>query len=254
MYFNTFKTAISIQIAPTIKIRKKNYSYFFFPCSYSHARFTWRQCVSIVLSAGHFIGNKVCRFVTLRAIIQTDSFDSVKGLRPLVAQKFAFVCPHRAEYDIILNYHISSNNGCPSIDRLPQLIAPPRPSRHLLFLFSRPCQVVVQRDSAKLVLIVKIQGLKINLGTKFGTLKKPMFSLFDVIIFWFNGKINNKIFRARLPVSNIWYNRLPRIISPPFCAKKEIIAPGYYSRKYGNSWKRKRALLLVLFLTLWVKC
>ena len=105
----------------------------------------------------------------------------MKGLRPLVAQKFAFGCPHRAEYDIILNYHISSNNGCPSIDRLPQIIVPPRPSRHLLFLFSRPCQVVVQRDSAKL--IVKIQALKINLGTKFGTLKKPMFSFFDVIIF-----------------------------------------------------------------------
>ena len=29
MYFNTFKTAISIQIAPTIKIRKNN-SYFYF--------------------------------------------------------------------------------------------------------------------------------------------------------------------------------------------------------------------------------
>ena len=100
---------------------------------------------------------------------------------------------------------------------------------------------------------MKIQALKINQGTKFGTLKKPMFSLFDVIIFWFNGKINHKIFRARLLVSNIWYNRLPRIISPHFCAKKEIIAPGYYSRKYGNSWKRKRTLLLVLFLTLWVK-
>ena len=128
----------------------------------------------------------------------------------------------------------------------------PKRSRHLLFLFSRPCQVVVQRDSAKL--IVKIQALKINLGTKFGTLKKPMFSFFDMIIFWFNGKINHKIFRARLLVSNIWYNRLPRIISPHFCAKKEIIAPGYYSRKYGNSWKRKRTLLLVLFLTLWVMC
>ena len=166
---------------------------------------------------------------------------------PLVAG-----CSHRAEYDIILNYHISSNNGCPSIDRLPQIIAPPRPSRHLLFLFSPPCQVVVQRDSAKL--IVKIQALKINLGTKFGTLKKPMFSFFDMIIFWFNGKINHKIFRARLLVSNIWYNRLPRIISPHFCAKKEIIAPGYQSRNYSNSRKRKRALLLVLFLTLWVKC
>ena len=29
----------------------------------------------------------------------------------------------------------------------------------------------------------RILTLKINQGTKFGTLKKPMFSLFDVIIF-----------------------------------------------------------------------
>lgn len=86
MYFNTIKTAISIEMAPTIKIRKK--LQFFFRCSYLHARFTWRQCVSIVLSAGHFIGNKICRSVTLRATIQNDSFDSVKVLRlrlPLIA-------------------------------------------------------------------------------------------------------------------------------------------------------------------------
>lgn len=86
MYFNTIKTAISIQMAPTIKIRKK--LQFFFPCSYLHARFIWRQCVSIVLSARHFIGNKICRSVTLRATIQSDSFDSVKVLRlrlPLIA-------------------------------------------------------------------------------------------------------------------------------------------------------------------------
>ena len=79
-----------------------------------------------------------------------------------------------------------------------------------------------------------IKTLKTNQGTKFGTLKKPMLSVFDVIIFWFNGKINwNKIFRARIPVNNIWNNCFTRIIAP-FCAKKEIIAPGYYSRKYGR--------------------
>ena len=37
----------------------------------------------------------------------------------------------------------------------------------------------------------------------------------------------NKIFRARLPVSNIWNNR------PLFVREKEMIAPGYYFRKYG---------------------
>ena len=36
---------------------------------------------------------------------------------------------------------------------------------------------------------VTIQTQKINQGTKFGTLKKSMFSLFDVIIFYFYGKI-----------------------------------------------------------------
>ena len=38
-----------------------------------------------------------------------------------------------------------------------------------------------------------IQALKINQGTKFGTLKKPIFSLFDVIFVWFNGKIKQNI-------------------------------------------------------------
>ena len=39
-----------------------------------------------------------------------------------------------------------------------------------------------------------IQALKINQGTKFGTFKKPKFSLFDVIIFLFKyGKIKQNI-------------------------------------------------------------
>ena len=70
--------------------------------------------------------------------------------------------------------------------------------------------------------------MKINQGIKFGTLKKPMFSFFDVIIFDLMGK-QNKIFWERLPVNNL------KIIASLalFGAKKEIIAPGYYSRKYG---------------------
>ena len=35
----------------------------------------------------------------------------------------------------------------------------------------------------------RIPTLKINQGTKFGTLKKPMFSLFYLVIFLFNGKM-----------------------------------------------------------------
>ena len=38
-----------------------------------------------------------------------------------------------------------------------------------------------------------IQALKINQGTKLGILKKPLFSLFDVIIFFYlMGKIKIK--------------------------------------------------------------
>ena len=60
---------------------------------------------------------------------------------------------------------------------------------------------------------VSVQALKINQATKFGTLKKPLFSLFDVVFFWFYGMIINKIFRSRLLVSNIWNNRLPQVIA-----------------------------------------
>ena len=35
----------------------------------------------------------------------------------------------------------------------------------------------------------RIPTLKINQGTKFGTLKKPMFSLSYLVIFLFNGKM-----------------------------------------------------------------
>ena len=76
------------------------------------------------------------------------------------------------------------------------------------------------------------QALKINQATKFGTLKKAIFSLFKVT--FFNGVIINKIFRSRLLVNNIWNNRLPQIIAPFWYEKKEIIASGYYSRKYGK--------------------
>ena len=57
----------------------------------------------------------------------------------------------------------------------------PYPTRHLLLLLSPPCQVEVESDTSKL--ISDDSSSKINLGTKFGTLKKPIFSLFDVISF-----------------------------------------------------------------------
>ena len=33
----------------------------------------------------------------------------------------------------------------------------------------------------------------INQGTKFGTVKKPVFSFFDAIILWFDGKMEQSI-------------------------------------------------------------
>ena len=67
------------------------------------------------------------------------------------------------------------------------------------------------------------------------------------LFFDFMGK-QNKIVRARLPVSNIWNNCLPQIttfpqIIAPFLCKKIIIATGYYSRKYGIIiWAKKKKL------------
>ena len=51
----------------------------------------------------------------------------------------------------VTEYRISSNNSRPLINRLRQIIAPPRPSRNLLFLLSPPCQVEVKWDPAKLI-------------------------------------------------------------------------------------------------------
>ena len=60
----------------------------------------------------------------------------------------------------------------------------PHPTCHLFFLLSPPCQVEVESDPAKLISDdSSSDALKINQGTKFGTLRNSMFSLLDVIIF-----------------------------------------------------------------------
>ena len=56
-------------------------------------------------------------------------------------------------------------------------------------------------------------------------LKSPCSIYLMWLFFDLKGK-ENKIFRAQLPVSNVWNNH------PLFVRKKEIIAPGYYLRKY----------------------
>ena len=58
-----------------------------------------------------------------------------------------------------------------------------------LFLLSPPCQLEAVPDPAR---SVTIQTLKTNQGTKFGTLEKPMFSLFEVISFWKKKKKKKK--------------------------------------------------------------
>ena len=82
-------------------------------------------------------------------------------------------------------YGISPNNSHPSVNRLPQIICPPlteickriadlTPVSIFSFFYPLPvklkCNVIRQNWS------VTIQALKINQGTKFGMLKKAMFS------------------------------------------------------------------------------
>ena len=76
----------------------------------------------------------------------------------------------------IFRYRISSNNSRPSNNRSP----PPTPLAVFCFVYPLPVKLkwnLIQQNWS-----VTIQALKINQGTKFGTLKKLMFSLFDVII------------------------------------------------------------------------
>ena len=73
-----------------------------------------------------------------------------------------------------------------------------RPSPAPLAIFSsfNPLfQVKVQWDSAKTIskLVSDDSSSENYQGTKFGTLKKPMFMLFDMIIFGFNGKKKQNI-------------------------------------------------------------
>ena len=111
---------------------------------------------------------------------------------------------------IAIPWLIASLEKLPPLDRniennrLPQIISHPHPSHHLLFLLSPSCQVEVESDPAKLIsddffklLTLRILTLKINQGTKFGTLTKiahVKFINFDVIIFFlFYGMIRQKI-------------------------------------------------------------
>ena len=65
--------------------------------------------------------------------------------------------------------------------------SPPLQPSLTTFSFCYPLPVKLKWNLIQQNWSVMIQALKNNQGTKFGTRKKPKFSLFDVIIFWFNG-------------------------------------------------------------------
>ena len=68
----------------------------------------------------------------------------------------------------------------------------PLPTPHAIFTFFYPLPVKLKWNPAKLI-SDNSSSENYNQGTKFGTLKKPIFSLFDVIIFLFNGIIKQNI-------------------------------------------------------------
>ena len=86
-------------------------------------------------------------------------------------------------------------------NRLPRIIAPPPPPTPLTIFSSfyplpvkLKCSLIQQNWSVTIqALTPRILTLKISQGTKFGTLKRPKFSLFDVTIFWFNGIMKQNI-------------------------------------------------------------
>ena len=78
-----------------------------------------------------------------------------------------------------------------------KIIAPSnkRPSLGPFVIFSSfyPLPVKLKCNEIQQNWSMTIQALKSNQELRFGILKKPLFSLFDVIIFWFNGKIKQNI-------------------------------------------------------------
>ena len=107
----------------------------------------------------------------------------------------------------------------PQIIAVPQLIASLRFSpSSLSFIPSLSSWREIW--SSKTISVI-IQALKINQGTKFGTLKKPIIIQFiwcnNFFIQWDN---KTKYLRAWLPVSNIWNNCPPQIIAPFWWEKR----------------------------------
>ena len=153
---------------------------------------------------------------------------------------------------VFLECRISSNNSHPSIKSPPsnncsplmeifKIIAPsPHPPSpispsSLFFIpslssWSRIWSSKTDQWRCKLWKLIKESNLE--------HLKSPcsVYLMWHFFIYFCRNN-KTKIFRARLPVSNIWNNR------PLLMRRKEIIVPDYYSRKYGptpNPIKRKK--------------
>ena len=101
--------------------------------------------------------NKFC-IITYNVSVMVRVFrgrDKLKGWVEVYRGGFQNMTLIRASKTKIA-YRISSNNSCPSIYRLPRIIAPPppipfHPSGHLLFLLRPLCQVKVESDVVKLI-------------------------------------------------------------------------------------------------------
>ena len=126
--------------------------------------------------------------------------------------------------DIVLKYRISPNNSRPSINRLPQIIAPsptfsPSSLPFIPSLSGWSAMRFSKTDQRRFKLWKLIKELNSE-HSKSSCSVYLTWLLFDLM-----GK-QNKIFRARLPVSNVWNNRLTRII-----AFSQIIAPFLCEKK-----------------------
>ena len=91
---------------------------------------------------------------------------------------------------IIFRYSISSNDSRSSINRIPRIIAPPLSPSSLLFISSLSSWSGIWSSKTdqwrfKLWKLIKEPNLI--------QLKKPKFSLFDAIIFWFNGILKQNL-------------------------------------------------------------
>ena len=142
---------------------------------------------------------KYATAVALTKIISVSFFclsHQLESSSPLPSSKSSVVTSSNVSVQSTI-YGISSNNSRPSINRLPRIMVLhlteilkmidsleqlPLPAPLAIFSCFYPLPVNLKCNEIQQNWSVTIHALKINQGTKFGTLKNPMFSLFDVFI------------------------------------------------------------------------